>query len=684
MPNQNVNEDIDEFIKEKAGDERLDDDKLKLKLKLKVWDEINTFADNQDEKIKEKRLNELFESYENLNSFMGKVNKSDEWFLGKIVDEKICAKCGTCSIVCTDEAIYFDDFPYIDIECPRKGFGTCYNVCPRISKGSYQIREKLDLQEEYYHTKDFNGNTTSLINYLLETLIEQGKIDGAIFVGNYKWKPVSMIVTDKWGLEDTTREHYAISSLDAITEAAIIGLKKIAVVCLPCQTNGLRNVQYFKLNHGYDIAHSCIGEEVKLPEIEYIISIFCKNKYEHDEMLQLLEMKNIEIEDVNKFDISVENLKIVTDEEVHHVDFDEIKPSPGCTLCDDFDGELADISLGSVGSEDDETSIIIRTEKGRFLKKYMNLEEGIDLNKLNTERKTKIDNYHKELEKREKNGQYNSYYNIHKYKEVSSGVGDKLILTFPTPLGGYYNPDDVIKVAEIAKKYDVPFKISVNENIHFENVPPKYVEPIMEEIYEIDGFLDNPSSSRLTTCAGSEFCRIGLFDTRKMADKCNEIVDKKELANRLKIYVTGCPYYCVNYTLADFGISAFKYPEINPDNCIGCGSCVEHSYTRSITIVDEKAVIDYDTCIGCGKCFLFCYNDAKDIKKEGFKVYIGGKERSKIVEGIPVEVYTEEEVYALLEKTIDLIIKYRKNDKERLYPIMQRVGQEKFMKELLS
>ena len=36
-------------------------------------------------------------------------------------------------------------------ECLRKGNGMCKEVCPRIISGSYDIRTRLNLSEEYYY-----------------------------------------------------------------------------------------------------------------------------------------------------------------------------------------------------------------------------------------------------------------------------------------------------------------------------------------------------------------------------------------------------------------------------------------------------------------------------------------------------------------------------------------------------
>ncbi|MCP4756244.1 MAG: 4Fe-4S ferredoxin [Proteobacteria bacterium] len=45
------------------------------------------------------------------------------------------------------------------------------------------------------------------------------------------------------------------------------------------------------------------------------------------------------------------------------------------------------------------------------------------------------------------------------------------------------------------------------------------------------------------------------------------------------------------------------------DECIGCGTCSENCFSRSIEVRDERAVVS-DTCIGCGRCVSLCQQNA--------------------------------------------------------------------------
>ncbi len=58
----------------------------------------------------------------------------------------------------------------------------------------------------------------------------------------------------------------------------------------------------------------------------------------------------------------------------------------GCVYCDDFTAKLADISVGSVGSEDGYSTVIVRSEKGKKLLENLDLTRG----SVNTEEVAKL------------------------------------------------------------------------------------------------------------------------------------------------------------------------------------------------------------------------------------------------------------------------------------------------------
>jgi len=67
------------------------------------------------------------------------------------------------------------------------------------------------------------------------------------------------------------------------------------------------------------------------------------------------------------------------------------------------------------------------------------------------------------------------------------------------------------------------------------------------------------------------------------------------------------PYHCYTSYLA----------EVNNEDCIGCGTCVEKCPMEAIELEENIANVDENRCIGCGVCVHHCPEDAMNLKRTG-------------------------------------------------------------------
>ncbi|MHA1372651.1 MAG: 4Fe-4S binding protein [Promethearchaeota archaeon] len=63
---------------------------------------------------------------------------------------------------------------------------------------------------------------------------------------------------------------------------------------------------------------------------------------------------------------------------------------------------------------------------------------------------------------------------------------------------------------------------------------------------------------------------------------------------------------------------------VNPEKCVGCGTCEDRCPVDAITVNDDtgKAKVNEDHCIGCGVCAHFCPENAITLKKSLRTVFI--------------------------------------------------------------
>lgn len=64
-----------------------------------------------------------------------------------------------------------------------------------------------------------------------------------------------------------------------------------------------------------------------------------------------------------------------------------------------------------------------------------------------------------------------------------------------------------------------------------------------------------------------------------------------------------------------FAVAKLMTAEVDENNCLGCGACVEKCPVGAITMNDKEiAVVDKEKCTGCGKCLKACPNEALSVE----------------------------------------------------------------------
>ncbi|MCK4475274.1 MAG: Coenzyme F420 hydrogenase/dehydrogenase, beta subunit C-terminal domain [Methanophagales archaeon] len=310
----------------------------------------------------------------------------------EVVDKRICSLCGTCAAFCNKikikESGENEPKPVL-VEEYDTICGICYAFCPRtflplseiekrifggeerkradgdvlgVYRDCYAVRSK---REDIIKKGQDGGAVTSLLAYALE----KGIIDCAVITtSDNHWKPVTKVAKNYEELKEGAGTKYTVyPSVVGIREAMEEGYADIGFVGLPCQIQGLRKVQ--TAEQPYEV-----GKE----RIKLLIGLFCMENFKEELLDFVKEKVSFDLEGVKKFDIKGKEL-LVYDEEgkVHAIALDEIKgyESEGCSVCMDYTAELADISVGSVGSEDGWSTVFARTEKGEETVKGA-LEEG--------------------------------------------------------------------------------------------------------------------------------------------------------------------------------------------------------------------------------------------------------------------------------------------------------------------
>ncbi|MBR6801620.1 MAG: 4Fe-4S binding protein [Eubacteriaceae bacterium] len=195
----------------------------------------------------------------------------------------------------------------------------------------------------------------------------------------------------------------------------------------------------------------------------------------------------------------------------------------------------------------------------------------------------------------------------------------------------------------------------------------------------------------VTACKGTT-CIYGNIDTHRIATLIHDEFyvgrNSVKLPHKIKISVGGCPNSCIKPSVNDIGIEGHKVPVFDEDKCKKCKKCVVESScpVKAAEFVDGKLIIDNKKCIDCGVCIEKCTFDAFDRENTppAYKIFIGGSWGKRTVKGTALSKYvTEEDILPIIEKTI-LWFRDNAESKERLGAAIERIGFEKFEREVVE
>jgi len=351
---------------------------------------------------------------EEMNDIAEAPRKTWFWELAAgVIDADRCIECGTCVAVCPSNSIgvnQLTNLPELVKMCT--GCSMCWDFCPRaglryeatwppatpepvatpvaIGAKPTELISKPDPADPYFSlegvdpghglgrvlgaysvrsaSRNENAQDGGAVTALLAGLLKAGAIDGALVSKpssdpTTPWKGDATIATNPTELRATSGSFYnqtmALAELN-LSKYKLPVKPRIAVVATPCAVEGLRAMQ----------SHRWPTGDHRVDAVTLTIALMCTKNFDYDSLvLGDLELeRGIDLRRVSKIDVTRGRLiveyvdgAIALDEPIKNFHHSALK---GCDECADFMGRSADIAVGSVGSDDGWTTVLIRTEKG--------------------------------------------------------------------------------------------------------------------------------------------------------------------------------------------------------------------------------------------------------------------------------------------------------------------------------
>jgi coenzyme F420 hydrogenase subunit beta len=309
-----------------------------------------------------------------------------------VIDADRCVQCGACVAACPTDSIGVgeDGLPALVKLCI--GCSRCWDYCPRgglryerqwtITGGEDNVSGAGDpitefsakVEEDWHGDAQDGGVVTSVLVHLLDA----GEIDGALIATESEdavWKAESYLATSPEELIANAGSFYnqtlALADLDLERWDHKLPDEPwdeidLALVGTPCEIQTIRALQNVESGFG-----SAVGaHEAGVRAVEYAIALMCTKNFDYERLIvqELHEKRGVDPRNIGKLDV-IHGELLVDDRDGNRILSENIEhfhdaALTGCDECADFTGYCADLAVGSVGSSDEYSSVIVRTEQG--------------------------------------------------------------------------------------------------------------------------------------------------------------------------------------------------------------------------------------------------------------------------------------------------------------------------------
>lgn len=202
--------------------------------------------------------------------------------------------------------------------------------------------------------------------------------------------------------------------------------------------------------------------------------------------------------------------------------------------------------------------------------------------------------------------------------------GKRTFAITPHIPGGFIRPDDLIKIGEVAKKYNGILKLTSGQRILITNLNQEDLPSIWEELGMEPAVRVQNSLKNVEICPAN-FCKRSKYPTIGIGMKISRKFHGMELPCRTKIGVAGCRNACTSVYSKDIGVLV----DLDKTFFITAGGSAGY-YPRSADIVTKE--LSEDEAFNLVKTILSYYKDNAQ----------PGEKLGDFIDRITIETFREE------------------------------------------
>ena len=127
----------------------------------------------------------------------------------------------------------------------------------------------------------------------------------------------------------------------------------------------------------------------------------------------------------------------------------------------------------------------------------------------------------------------------------------------PRIYAGVTTPDELMRIAQAAVKYQVKMvKITGGQRIDLLGIKKADLPAVWKELGMPSGHAYAKAFRTCKSCVGTDFCRYGLGDSIKLAQRIERRFQGIESPHKMKLAAAGCPRNCSEAYVKDIGVVA--------------------------------------------------------------------------------------------------------------------------------
>jgi len=228
--------------------------------------------------------------------------------------------------------------------------------------------------------------------------------------------------------------------------------------------------------------------------------------------------------------------------------------------------------------------------------------------------------------------------------------------------GGSITPEQISAIGRISRRFGISsLHITTRQTIEITHVERGRIPSLLLAMEKIGIGLgaEHEEVVNITTCPGTERCRLANIATGEILGKLDRVHFGKDMPIRVRIAVSACPNGCTSERLSEIGITGLRQPIRNEGKCTGCGTCAHTCKEGAIVMVNGRLTLDKMKCMECGMCIDSCPFHIIKGTVPHYLITVGGRRgRHPQLGRELIRVSSEEAAVEIVSRVVDWIYRY--------------------------